>query len=143
MYISSRFTVSLRSIAPGIISPGGNFEGGLNRLRRSVRVMSHDVIAQVLQEAVVVALQHYELKFWEELFLEEGESNCVFWAKLVGLLDPVHEKIIKALRRRKDGDAFGWQVLLLALPPPPELPALNFMDDDMTGFLEYFHDSFV
>jgi hypothetical protein len=91
-----------------------------------------------LQEAVTVALQNYELKFWEELFMEEGEENCVFWAKLVGLFDSVHEKIIRALGRRRDGNDFEWQILRCALSPPPKPPAFNFMDNNLTGFMGYF-----
>ncbi len=124
-----------------IVRPGGSFELRFSQLRRTVRVVPQIDVLQLLQEAVVEALQTFEQKFWEELFAEEGEENCVYWAKLVGIYDPVHESIIKALVRRQDGDDSAWSALTQAPSAPPPYPAfLDFTSDDMTGFLMYFED---
>jgi hypothetical protein len=106
-----------------------------------VRIVPQVDVTRILQDAVLAALQSYSDKFWEELFMEEGEENCIYWAKLVGLLDPVHEKLIRALGLRKDGDASEWRALTGVAPLPPPIPAsFNYMDDDMTGFMMWFHD---
>jgi hypothetical protein len=121
--------------------PGGSFAFELAQLRRSVRIVPQADVIRILQEAVLAALQDYEEKFWEELFLEEGEANCIYWAKLVGLYDPVIEKLIRALGLRRDGDASAWLTLVGVAPPPPPPPALfNFMNDDMTGHMMWFDD---
>jgi hypothetical protein len=106
-----------------------------------VRIVPQVDVIRILQDAVLVALQDYEKRFWEELFLEEGEENCIYWAKLVGLFDPVHKKLIKALGLRRDGDASVWLAMTGAAPPPPPFPAdLKFMNDEMTGFTMWFGD---
>jgi hypothetical protein len=122
-----------------IIAPGGSFETEFSQLRRTVRVVPQADAYLLLQNAVLMALKNHELKFWEELFLEEGEENCIAWAKLVGLYDPVHASIIRALGRRRDGDESEW----FALPrveylPPPYPNFLDFTSDDMSGFLMHF-----
>ncbi len=122
-----------------IIRPGGSFEFQYSQLRRAVRIMPQNDVFQLLQEAVLVALQIHEQKFWEELFEVEGEDNCIYWSKLVGLYDPVHASIIKALGRRRDGYESEGLALACDPPSPPPLPAfLDFSSDDMTGFLMYF-----
>ncbi len=124
-----------------IIMPGGSFEFEYSQLRRAVRVVPQADVFSLLQNAVVTALRNYNKKFWEELFMEEGEKNCVMWAKLVGLYDPGHAKCIRALSRRRDGDASEWLALTgVESPPPAYPPFFDFMSDDMTGHFMHFDD---
>jgi hypothetical protein len=124
-----------------IIRPGGSFELHYSHLRRAVRILPQVDAYRLLQDAVVTALQSFELKFWEEFFQEEGEANCIYWARLVGIYDSVHENIIRALGRRRDGDDSLWLALVGVAPSPPRFPtSLDFTSDDMTGFIMYFDD---
>jgi hypothetical protein len=127
-------------MARTIILPHGSFEYEFSQLRRAVRILPQADVLALLQDATLQALRDYEQKFWEELFMEEGESNCRYWAKLTGILDPVVDGILRALGRRRDGDDSEWLALSRPAPTPPLCPALDFTSDDMTGFLMYFEE---
>jgi hypothetical protein len=93
------------------------------------------------RKAVLEALQIHEQKFWMELFLE-GKSNCIYWAKLVGIYDPVVGNILEALAQREAGDASAWIELARVDPVPPPSPTpIDYTSNDMTGFMQWFDDS--
>jgi hypothetical protein len=94
--------------------------------------------------AVVQALQIFEQNFWEEFFSVEGESNCIFWAKLVGIFDPDVQSIVTALALREAGDALQWDNIAREVQLPPPVPAsFNYWSNDMTGFMQWFDGFYV
>jgi hypothetical protein len=111
----------------------------LETLRRSFRVVPRTTIDEVFVDATVRALQSYELHFWEELYFEEGEEGCIYWAKLVGIFEQGVRRVIRALSRRAKVDSEEWVCLRKFEPSCPELTANTpFWSDDETGYLMWF-----
>ncbi len=71
----------------------------------------------------------------------EGKANCIYWAKLIGIYDPVISDILEALNKRETGDATPWTNLARVDPTPPPIPSwIEYTSNDMTGFIQWFDD---
>jgi hypothetical protein len=59
----------------------------------------------------------------------------------VGIFDSSTKQILEALVQRKAGDSSAWDGFARADPMPPPKPAsITYTSNDMTGFMQWFHD---
>ncbi len=136
-HYSSRFLP--RPGARRAIAPEGHSFNELRSLRRAFRVVPQSEIDETFIKAVTEALRDHELRFWEELFEEAGEDDCVFWMKLVGLYEPQCIKIINALWLRSKGRPDKWLKLTEKISVAPKFREdLDFKSDETCGLMMWF-----